>query len=56
MGSLELAPRIPAKLLCSCLRLFGIIIALRVMDEKCSMTFSLESESGVICSNGLFDS
>ena len=47
MGSLEFTLWIVAKLLCSCLCLFITIIELHSMDEKSSMTFSLESESGL---------
>ena len=44
MGSLEFALRIVANLLCSCLCLSDAIIDVHAMDEKCSMTFSSESE------------
>ena len=38
--------QIVAKLLRSCLCFFDAINELHAMDEKCSTTFSLESESG----------
>ena len=38
-----------AKILCSYLYLFDTIIDLHAMNEKHSMTFSFESESGFLC-------
>jgi hypothetical protein len=45
VGSLKFALRIVSKVLHSCLCLFEVSANLCVMDEECSMTFSLESES-----------
>ena len=46
MGFFEFSLHIVAKLLCYCLCLFDAIIELHVVDEKNSMTFSLECEHG----------
>ena len=44
MGSLKVDLQIMAKVLCLCLYQFDAIVDLRALDEKCLMTFSLESE------------
>ena len=46
MDSSEFILWIVVKLLCSCLYLFDAISELQAMDEKLSMTFSLECEHG----------
>ena len=45
-----------AKLLCSCLYLFDAIIELHVMNERCSMTFSIEVNMHFIRNKGIIDS
>jgi hypothetical protein len=45
-----------AKVVCSCLCLFDAIVELHAMDEKCSMTFSLEVKVNFISNKGLLNS
>jgi hypothetical protein len=47
MDSLTFALRIVAKLLCSCVLLFDVIVELCTIyvEKKCSMTFSLKNKS-----------